>query len=123
MKIPSALQILDSAPDAIFLISKNGNVAWMNRRAESLFGYSSAELLGKKIELLLPGHLRSVHKAHRASFNARPMTRPMGRGMLLLGERKDGSQFRVDVSLSLLDEESPKDVICIVRDLSKYLRP
>jgi PAS domain-containing protein len=72
----------------------------LNARAETMFGYTRAELIGQPVELLIPKRLGERHVAHRATYMAAPRVRPMGQGLDLIGLRKDGSAFPVEVSLS-----------------------
>lgn len=118
-----ALSILDSSPDTIFVVSEDGVITWVNRRGEEVFGYRSADLIGQKIECLLPEQFRDAHHGYRTKFMDNPTRRPMGRGLLLVAKRKDGTRIRVDVSLSILEGVTPIHVICVVRDLSQYLQP
>jgi diguanylate cyclase (GGDEF)-like protein/PAS domain S-box-containing protein len=78
-----------------------------------MFGYEEAELIGRPIEILLPERVRERHIGHRAAIHSRPTIRPMGAGLELLGRRKDGSEFPVDIMLSSLDDGR---VLAVVRD-------
>jgi PAS domain S-box-containing protein len=71
-----------------------------NRMAADMFGYGPNELLAKSLDMLVPERMREQHAKQRAEFNSNPMTRPMGIGRDLVGLRKDGSEFPIEVSLS-----------------------
>ncbi|MCB0259952.1 MAG: PAS domain S-box protein, partial [Calditrichaeota bacterium] len=72
----------------------------VNAQTEKLFGYSRSELIGKSVEMLLPKQSRASHKRQRKDYALQPYTRPMGAGMDLFGQHKDGTVFTVEVSLS-----------------------
>lgn len=118
----SALEILRVFPDGVLIVAAPGNIVWVNRRAEEIFGYAASELAGQMIEMLLPVDLVRVHEQHRALYTAKPTTRAMGTGIRLVGRRKNGALFRVEVSLSPVTAAAGLQIICTVRDLSEYLR-
>ena len=73
--------LLEAAPDALIGVDRRGVIRFVNRQSEVLFGYDRDELVGTPLETLVPDSLRQVHRAHRASYNADPSTRPMGAGL------------------------------------------
>ncbi|MGO8950643.1 MAG: PAS domain S-box protein [Ktedonobacterales bacterium] len=113
---------LELVPDAIIVADAAGKILLVNHQAEVLFGYARRELMGSPVEVLLPGRLRTVHEQHRMHYLAMPHTRPMGTGLELLGQRKDGSEFPVEVSLSLVLRDNDLVVMSIVRDISARKR-
>src|SRR5689334_975119 len=84
-------QLLESAPDAILEVDVDGRIVLLNQTAEKMFGYSREELIGQKIEALVPAAMRHAHIGHRTTYTAHPQVRPMGTGLELKGQRKDGS--------------------------------
>lgn len=92
--------LLDTASQAIIAVDSAGVIAEANQMAGEMFGYPLWELMNQPHDILLPERFRDVHEAHRADFYAHPRPRPMGTGLILVGRRKDGSEFPIEVSLS-----------------------
>jgi two-component system cell cycle sensor histidine kinase/response regulator CckA len=111
--------LLDSASQAILSADRSGTIVLANRRAEEMFGYSHEELVGSRIEILLPESKRSTHQRQREEYFAHPRSRPMGIGMELAGRRKDGTEFAVEVSLSYVSTEQGLFAIAFVSDISQ----
>jgi PAS domain S-box-containing protein len=115
-------QIVEMAPYAIVMIGENGLIEMVNRQAETIFGYSRAELLGRAIEILLPERFRRVHPAHRANFVAEPSPRLMGIGRDLYGRRKDGGEFPIEIGLTPIKTAEGMKVVSAIVDLSERKR-
>ncbi|MGZ4840791.1 MAG: PAS domain-containing sensor histidine kinase [Candidatus Angelobacter sp.] len=112
-------KLLEAAPDAILEVNQGGQIMLLNEAAERMFGYSRGELLGLNVESLVPASMRGGHAQHRASYATHPNTRPMGTGLELQGQRKDGSLFPVEISLSPNWIEGSLHVIASVRDITQ----
>ena len=112
-------ELLEAAPDAILEVDKDGRIVLLNAVAEKIFGYTRAELLGQPLELLIPSDLRSRHELHRSAYCSSPTTRPMGSGLDLYAQRKDGSCLPVEISLSPVKSDEGFRVSAIVRDVSE----
>ena len=112
-------QLLEAAPDAILEVAADGSITLANVAAETMFGYSRAELVGQNIEILVPCDKRSVHARYRAGYAENPKVRPMGPGLELEAQRKDGTLLPVEISLSPNRSGEPASVIAIVRDVSQ----
>ena len=111
--------LLESAPDAMVIVDQQGLIVLANAQTERLFGYSREELLGQRVELLMPARFQEPHVAHRKDYFAASRAREMGAGLELLGQRKDGSEFPIEVSLSPLETENGTLVSSAIRDITE----
>lgn len=105
------------ATEGILVANGTGEIIRFNPSAEKLFGYLQEELLGQKIERLIPKRF-SAHQQHREKFHQNPHARSMGAGMDLYALRKDGSEFPVEISLSPYNSGDEKFVICFIVDIT-----
>lgn len=111
--------LLEAASEGIVIVNAAGHIVTLNRKAEQLFGYDRAELLGRDLEILLPTRFRTAHVHHRAHYFAEPRVRPMGRGLDLIALRKDGTEFPVEISLSFIDTEEGRQALGFVTDITE----
>jgi len=117
---PETLETLyEFLPDAVLVTDRSGAIGYVNRHGAMMFGYAPGELPGKPIEVLIPGHLREAHRRHRESYYKETPVRPMGTGRELIGLRKDGTEFPVEISLSPLTTAAGIRVISVVRDVTE----
>ncbi len=111
-------ELLEAAPDAIIEVDRDGRIMLVNRGTETLFGYGREELIGERVEFLVPEEMRGIHVHHRAEYWEHSSIRPMGSGLALEGKRKDGSRFPVEISLSPVKFGDGFRVTAIIRDTS-----
>ena len=114
--------ILEAIPDALLAVNQQGVIIKTNSQAEAMFGYTRDELIGQRVEVLVPERQRGAHDQHRAEFHARPKIRRMGSGLDLRGRRRDGSEFPVEISLSPIRSGDAMIVLTAIRDVSDRKR-
>ncbi|HLJ39579.1 MAG TPA: ATP-binding protein [Steroidobacteraceae bacterium] len=117
-----ARSALDAAPDALIIVDGVGAVRFANRQASALFGYEHEQLVGQRVEQLLPERFRGSHAAYRKGYSSARRLRPMGVGMALFGRHRDGREFPVEISLSPIDAGSEALVAAAIRDVSDRKR-
>jgi PAS domain S-box-containing protein len=108
-----------SAAEGLVVANDKGLIQLVNPRIEELFGYSSQELIGKPVELLMPEAFRKRHVEHRHQYNAQPTKRAMGIGLDLIAERKDGSVFPIEISLNHFQHHGQMMVMALVSDVTE----
>src|SRR6266849_6686704 len=111
--------IVESAPDAVVIADTQGRIVQVNTQTETMFGYSRAELLKLSIENLIPQSIRDRHNDQRAEFHAATSQRPTGEGMELLGQRKNGGEFPIEVSQSTLQTDTEDMIYRSIHDISE----
>jgi PAS domain S-box-containing protein len=110
--------LFEAVPDALVIVDEGGRIADVNSRAESLFGYPRAELIGQPVEVLMPERFRQRHVGQRDSYGERPHVRPMGLGLGLYGRAKDGREFPLEISLAPMQRPDGPVVVSAIRDIS-----
>jgi len=111
--------LFENATEGIILTGRQGKIVLVNPAAERMFGYSSKELIGQLIELLIPDQYKSHHHTLREGFYEKPSNRVMGHGRDLYGRRKDGGNIPVEVSLSHYKKEEELFVIAFIVDITQ----
>lgn len=114
--------LFDSAAEGLLVVDHTGSILIANHQLEEMFGYDAGELIGQRIEVLIPYHHRQAHQKHREEFAERPRMRSMGRNMDLSAVRKDGSEFPVEVSLTPMKVDDNLLVMGLVTDISDRKR-
>jgi PAS domain S-box-containing protein len=117
-----ARNALDAAPDAMVIIEDDGSIRFANRAVSALFGYSHDDLIGLSVEQLMPERFRNRHMGHRLEYVKASRRRPMGQGLTLFGQRQDGSEFPVEISLSPIQDAGHMLVAAAIRDVTDRKR-
>ena len=117
-----ALSLFENASQGILTANSEGLIVDVNATVQALFGYSSSELIGAPVEMLLPGSLGKKHIAHRAGYHRQPRVRAMGQGMDLLARRKDGTEFSVEISLCHLPGDCGGLAMAFISDITTRKR-
>ncbi|WP_344800391.1 response regulator, partial [Actinokineospora diospyrosa] len=107
------------APDAMVIVDERGLITLVNQQTERLFRYRADELVGKPVEVLIPEQFRRDHVRNRHEYLTSPSHRGMGVGLELVGQRSDGSQFPVEISLAPLATDQGVLVSAAIRDTSE----
>ena len=115
-------QIVEMAPNALLMVDREGRIVVANAQTEAMFGYARSELIGQKIEMLVPARLRGAHAKFRDDFYAAPNARPMGAGRDLYAVRKDGSEFPVEIGLNPVQTDAGPMVLGSVVDITERKR-
>jgi PAS domain S-box-containing protein len=110
--------ILESAPDAMVIADGQGRIVLVNAETERLFGYRREELIGKRVDILVPERFRGEHPQHREGYTAHPRNRLMGEGRDLWGLRKDNTEFPVEISLSPIETPEGTLISSAIRDVT-----
>jgi len=114
--------LFTTAAEGLVVVDTAGAILMHNPRLGNMFGYEGNELLGRRIEVLLPDAARERHERHRGRYNQRPVQRSMGIGMDLAGRRKDGTVFPVEVSLNHFTVDGNRFVMGLVTDITQRRR-
>jgi PAS domain S-box-containing protein len=122
--IPPSLarRVLDAAPDAMVIIDAFGTIWFANRRVCTLFGYEHDDLIGESIDMLMAERLRAEPIDSRGSLVGSVRVRPMEPGLELHGQRSDGTEFPIEISLSPIDDVGQSLVAAAIRDVTHVKR-
>ena len=118
---PKLRALLEGSPDAVLIVDRQGRIVALNHRVETLFATTTDRLLGRPVEVLLPERARAGHGVARAEYAASPTVRAMSQRSGLTGQRADGAEFPVEVSLTPIIGSADGLVMAVVHDLSARL--
>lgn len=113
---------VEASPTAMLMVDAGGRITLVNRQAELVFGYEREELLAMEVEQLVPRNLAAGHREHRERFAIAPSARRMGGGRELYALRRDGSEFPVEVELSVIRIGEEMLTLASVADVSERKR-
>jgi PAS domain S-box-containing protein len=111
--------MLDAAPDAMVGVDRDGLIVMANAQTVPVFGYARSELVGQRLEILIPDRAKEAHRRHRTGFFGDPHVRPMGAGLDLTARRADGTEFPAEIMLSWLETENGMIGLAAVRDVTE----
>ena len=109
----------DSAPNGVVLVDDKGMVLLTNATLGRMFGYRQRELIGQPVEMLIPGHLREHHVRHREDFALNPVPRSIGAERKVLGRRKKGSEFPIEIGLHPITIQAAQYTMATVIDITE----
>lgn len=109
---------VEASPSGIVMVDEDGTILLANAELERMFGYERGELIGQRVERLIPGRFRERHAGYRASFVVTPESRSMGSGRDLFGLRKDGTEFPVEVGLNPIRTPDGTLVLSTIVDIT-----
>jgi PAS domain S-box-containing protein len=111
--------IVESSPNAIVLVNKEGKIAYINNQTEKLFHYSRTELIGQKVEILIPKRYTHKHPEFRQMFFNAPAVRAMGAGRELFAIRKNNTEFPIEIGLTPLVTVDGTLVLASIIDITE----
>jgi PAS domain S-box-containing protein len=113
---------VEACPSGIIIVDGAGMIVLANVEIERLFGYRREELIDHPVDILVPERLRAPHSRHRQKFSVRPQTRHVGQGRDLVGRRKNGTEFPVEIGLNPIRIDAELLVLSTVTDISERKR-
>ncbi|MFZ0093305.1 MAG: PAS domain S-box protein, partial [Pseudolabrys sp.] len=111
--------ILDSVPDAMVVIDISGIIQSFSAAAERLFGYTSGEVIGKNVSLLMPSPYREQHDGYLERYMRTGERRIIGIGRVVVGERNDGSTFPMELAVGEMKSGKERFFTGFIRDLTE----
>jgi PAS domain S-box-containing protein len=115
--------LVESMSEGVIFIDKSGKIVFVNSKAAQLFKYKEEEMLGKGIDLLIPEKYRSIHSSHIQYYFKNPKIRSMGdTSSKLLGKKKSGEEFPVEISLSFLKSNGTALGMAFITDISARVK-
>lgn len=114
--------LVDTAVDGVILIDADGAILMFNPACERLFGYSAEEVIGKNVKVLMPAQFRNEHDSYLVNYRTSGVRKIIGIGREVLGRRKDGTTFPMDLSVGESKEDEDVYFVGIIHDLTERKR-
>ena len=114
--------VVDTAVDGVILIDAQGSVLMFNPACERLFGYGAGEVIGQNVKMLMPSPFRDEHDRYLADFHRTGERKIIGIGREVLGRRKDGTTFPMDLSVGQALQDGESTFVGIIHDLTERKR-
>ena len=111
--------ILDTVPDAMIVIDEAGLIRDFSPAAERMFGWHAAEVAGQNVKVLMPDPYRSAHDGYLERYYRTGERRIIGKGRVVVGERKDGSTFPLELAVGEMQAEGQRFFTGFIRDLTE----
>ena len=118
-KLTKFEMLLEAVPDALVGMDQKGVIRFVNRQTEALFDYDRDQLIGRRIETLVPEPLWEIYAQNRDDYFADPRTRSSGLDLELIGLHRDGTEFPINLSISHIDTGDVLLVITAVADVTR----
>ncbi len=110
--------LLESLAEGVVIVDSAANIVFINSQTERLFGYQKEEIVGCPLNTLIPEKLHSAHEKHVNDYFKSPRVRPMGKERDLIGRKKDGRDFPVEISLCFLEADGYPLSMAFVTDIT-----
>jgi two-component system, LuxR family, sensor kinase FixL len=114
--------ILETVPDAMVVIDESGIMQSFSSAAERLFGHAAAEMVGRNVSLLMPSPYREAHDSYLTRYLQTGERRIIGIGRVVVGERRDGSTFPMELSVGEMSSDGKRFFTGFIRDLTERQR-
>jgi len=114
-------ELLNATPEPLVVANSDGTIVLVNTQFEKEFGYNRKEIIGHKIEKLIPAKHRSKHVNIRTDYSFHPTKRPMGRDLKIEGLHKDGHIIPIDISLSPFNIDGEMLIISTIHNITDRL--
>ncbi|MFT6989401.1 MAG: two-component system sensor kinase FixL [Paraglaciecola sp.] len=111
--------LLDAAVDGLIIIDKKGNIELFNNAAQKMFLYTSQEVLGKNIKMLMPTPFSVEHDKYLTSYVASGEAKIIGKGRKVRGKKSNGEEFPIFLSVGDVKNSSHIQFVGIIRDISE----
>jgi len=111
--------LFESAPLGIMIVDLESHIIQVNDKIEEFFGYKRNDLIGEKVEILVPERFRIAHVEHMRNYYKNPSRRPMGEGLDIYGRRKDGSELPLAIALSHINVKDVMFNIVFIDDITE----
>ena len=113
---------VETCPGGMIMADSASRIVLANSEIERMFGYRREELIGQSVDILVPQRLRAQHVRHRSRYGARPQARRMGTGRDFFAQRKDGTEFPVEIGLNQIDTPQGLHVLSVIVDITERKR-
>ncbi|OYQ35659.1 hypothetical protein CHU92_10625 [Flavobacterium cyanobacteriorum] len=114
--------MVDSAPNALVISDIRGNISLINNQAKEMFGYEAEEIVGSKLEILMPERYREQHSKKHANYFLSPKVREFESSLELFAVRKDGTEFPVEICLTPIKTDDGTVALASIVDITERKR-